>query len=160
MLQGLLGDRFKLVARREFKGVPVYALTVARGGPKLHASDLPSNAVEVPRTPFLAMGSEPTTGYLVFQNESMSDFAWALSRMVGLDERIVIDRTRLTGRFDFELKFQRHRLSTTEAGGPILADEPTIFDALQQQLGLKLESTRAEGEFLVIEHVQQVATEN
>lgn len=95
--------------------------------------------------------------HLVFRNESMSDFAWTLSRTVGLDERIVVDRTGLKGRFDFNLEFQRR--GTTEPGELTFSDGPSIFIALQQQLGLRLISIKAPVEFLVVEHVQR-PTEN
>ena len=97
--------------------------------------------------------------HLVFRNESMSDFAWTLSRMAGLDERIVVDRTGLKGRFDFNLEFQPQRRSTTEPGELTSPDGPSIFIALQQQLGLRLISIKAPVEFLVVEHVQR-PTEN
>jgi uncharacterized protein (TIGR03435 family) len=88
----------------------------------------------------------------------MPDFAWALSRMAGIGDRVVVDHTGLKGNYDFELKFGR------ESGPPAGADvrevatrieDPSIFSALQEQLGLKLESRRAPVKFLIIDHVEK-----
>jgi uncharacterized protein (TIGR03435 family) len=142
MLQSLLADRFKLVVRHETKEVPVYALTIAKSGPKLHHSDPPESDVAAPRTPARAIGTESRTGY-IFKNESMPDFAWALSRMAGIGDRVVVDDTGLKGNYDFELTFGRND-----------PEEPSIFSAVQGQLGLKLESKKAPVEFLIIDHVE------
>jgi uncharacterized protein (TIGR03435 family) len=142
MLQALLADRFKLVVRHETKEVPVYALITAKGGPKLHRSDPPESEIATPRTPARAIGTESRGGY-IFKNESMPDFAWALSRMAGIGDRVVIDDTGLKGNYDFDLTFGRNS-----------PGEPSIFSALQEQLGLKLESRKAPVEFLIIDHVE------
>jgi uncharacterized protein (TIGR03435 family) len=148
MLRRLLADRFRLVVRRERREVPVYALTVAKGGPKLQPSSTPEKDRRMPLVPSLAGGSEAGTGHLIFKDESMADFAWALSRTSATGDRVIVDQTALTGGYDFELKFVRE-------GG----DGPSIFEALPEQLGLKLESKKAPVEFLIIEHVER-PTEN
>jgi uncharacterized protein (TIGR03435 family) len=61
----------------------------------------------------------------------MPDFAWALTRMVGIGDRVVFDSTDLEGRYDFELTFARDQDSTTQSDGP------WIFSALREQLGLR-----------------------
>jgi len=149
MLQALLADRFKLAIRRETKEVPVYALTVGKGGAKLRRSDSPEGWAEAPRTPSGAGGIEPSSGRLVFKNESMGDFAWALSRMAGFGDRVVVDHTGLKGRYDFELTFERNR-AAQESG----IEDPPIFSAIEEELGLKLESTKRPVEFLIVEHVE------
>jgi hypothetical protein len=113
MLQATLAEPFHLAVRRETREGPVYALTVARGGPKLHHSSVPEDELARPRT--------PATG-----------------------DRVVVDRTGLSDRYDFELTFERD-------------SDPSIFTALQEQLGLKLESTKAPVKFLVVEHVERPA---
>jgi uncharacterized protein (TIGR03435 family) len=148
MLRRLLEERFRLAVRRETRAVPVYALTVVKSGPKLQPSSAPQTDRRTPLVPAHAGGSEAETGHLIFRDESMADFAWALSRTSATGDRVIVDQTALTGAYDFELKFVRD-------GG----DGPSIFDALAQQLGLKLESKRAPVEFLVIEHVER-PTEN
>jgi uncharacterized protein (TIGR03435 family) len=158
MLQTLLVDRFKLVVRRETKEVPVYALTIAKGGPKLRQSDPPESANPAPRIPSHAGGTEPRSGHLIFKNESMSDFAWALSRTAATGDRVVVDNTGLKGNYDFELTFERDRAPAVgadvrEPAAPLQG--PSIFSALEEQLGLKLESKKAPVEFLIIDHVEK-----
>lgn len=147
MLQQLLINRFALVVHRETKEVPVYALVISKGRAKLHPSE-ESERDATPRTPASAGGTEPQSGHLIFRNESMADLAWALSRMAGIGDRVVVDQTGLTGKYDFELTFARD--------GALSAD-PSIFSALQEQLGLRLEAKKAPVEFLVIDHVEKLS---
>jgi uncharacterized protein (TIGR03435 family) len=158
MLEALLVDRFKLALHRESKEVPVYALVVGRGGPKLHPSDAAKGEGANPRTPSRAGGSEPKSGHLIFKNESMSDFAWALSRVAGIGDRVVLDNTGLEGRYDFELTFERGGTPPVgaEAREPATSLEgPSIFETVQEQLGLKLESKKGAVEFLVVDSVDR-----
>jgi uncharacterized protein (TIGR03435 family) len=161
MLQTLLADRFQLVVRRETREVPVWVLTVAKGGPKLHESDLPPGEGAGPRTPERAGGTEPRSGHLIFRNESMADFAWALSRTAAVGDRVVVDRTGLRANYDFELTFVRDSPPSTATGvsDPAAREGPGIFSALQEQLGLKLEAAKAPVEFVIVEHVER-PTEN
>ena len=80
----------------------------------------------------------------------MADFAWALSRMQAIGDRVVVDRTGLEGAFDFELAFEWEgtALPGADAG-------PSIFAAVQEQLRLKLEPGKAPVEFIVVEHVEK-----
>ncbi len=133
MLQALLVDRFKLVVRRDTKKVPVYALTIGKGGPRLQPGDPPDGGSVVLRTPEHAGGTEPRSGHLIFKNESMPDFAWALSRMAAIGDRVVVDNTGLKGTYDFELSFER--------------DGPSVFAALREQLGLKLSQRQRPSSF-------------
>ncbi|HTA43843.1 MAG TPA: TIGR03435 family protein [Bryobacteraceae bacterium] len=156
MIQELLVDRFKLVVHREIKEVPVYALVIGKGGQKLHESQERESDAS-PRTPSRAGGTEPGSGHLIFKNESMSDFAWALSRTADIGDRLVVDQTGLTGNYDFELMFGRDNEPTAGADGraPATPQLPSIFSALQDQLGLKLEPKKASVEFLEIVHVEK-----
>lgn len=156
MLQALLVERFKLVTHRETKEVPIYALAIAKGGPKLQPSDPSGTEGATPRTPARAGGTEPASGHLIFRNESMSDFAWALSRTAGIGDRLVVDDTDLKGNYDFELTFGRDSAPAADASEPVtLPQAPSIFSALQDQLGLKLESKKAPVEFLIVDHVEK-----
>jgi uncharacterized protein (TIGR03435 family) len=158
MLQALLVDRFKLVVHKDVREVPVYALVVAKGGQKLHQSDQSGIDGATPRVPSRAGGTEPRSGHLIFKNESMSDFAWALSRMAGIGDRLVVDNTGLKGSYDFELMFAKDSAPPATADGrePVMhSQDPSIFSALQDQLGLKLEPKKAAVEFLVIDHVEK-----
>lgn len=156
MLQELLIDRFKLVVHREIKVVPVYALVIGKGGPKLHSSEVQESDA-TPRTPSRAAGTETQSGHLIFKNESMADFAWALSRTAGIGDRIVVEKTGLKGSYDFELTFGRDNALPPEADGRESAPpaEPSVFSALQEQLGLRLEAGKEPVEFLVIDHVEE-----
>lgn len=166
LLQSLLADRFKLTLGHDTKEMPVYLLTVAKNGPKLHEAAPPNE----PQGP----GSEPPRGgimmngrgQLTVTDTKLDMFANALSHQLG---RIVLDRTGLSGRYDFTLHW------TPEPGeGPVMpggagpgregpggappppeASGPSIFTALQEQLGLKLESQKAPVDILVIEHVEK-----
>jgi uncharacterized protein (TIGR03435 family) len=155
MIQALLADRFKLVVRRERKEVPVYALTIAPGGPRLRHSAATEAEQTMPRIPARAGGAESSGQYL-FTNESMADFAWALTRMAGIGDRVVVDNTGLNGDYDFTLTFVRDTAPPAEAIEPAaIPDGPPISVALREQLGLKLESKRALIAFLVIAHVER-----
>jgi len=156
MIQALLADRFKLVLRRETKDVPVYALTVAPGGPKLRHSTSADDERTTPRIPARAGGAE-SNGSVFFTNESMADFAWALTRMAGIGDRVVVDNTGLVGNYDFTLTFVRDTTPpAVEVKEPaVTPDGPPIFLAVREQLGLKLEAKRAPVEFVVIEHIER-----
>jgi uncharacterized protein (TIGR03435 family) len=150
-LQVLLEERGHLTIRRETKEQQVYALLVAKGGPKLQESQ-----EKIPR---MMAGRALLRG----QSIEMDFLATELSNQLG---RIVIDKTGLPGHYDFELKW------TPDPGQPAAAplppappgfelppppdpNGPSIFTALQEQLGLRLESQKAPVEFLVIDHVER-----
>jgi len=87
----------------------------------------------------------------------MSDFAWALSRMTAIGDRVVLDHTGLNGTYDFELTFEPSKMPTG-AEGPGTAtgiEGPSIFESVQEQLGLKLEAKKGLVEFLIIDHVEK-----
>ena len=145
MLQALLVDRFRLSIRREMREQSVYALVVDKRGPK--------SKEDLPWTLSRARGNEQSSGRMTFENESMPDFAFALSTLVVVG-RLLVDKTGLTGNYDFKLNFappdRMSDLSTTR-------DLPSIFTALQEQLGLRLEPQKAPVEFIVIEHVERAS---
>jgi uncharacterized protein (TIGR03435 family) len=148
MLQSLLADRFQLKFHRETRELPLYVLTVAKGGSKMR-----------PRTE--GDGGAPRS--MLFQgprlpgrNLSVADLAGGLQKMA-LD-RPVIDKTGLAGKFDFDLTWRRELQQVGGQGGTN-SDVPDIFTALQEQLGLKLESAKGPVEVLVIDSVSK-PTEN
>jgi bla regulator protein blaR1 len=167
-LQTLLQERFKLVVHRGRKEFPIYLLTVAKGGPKLERPNCVANdpnqvILIVPgKTPanvcgggIVGMGS----GLVHASSESMTEFAETLSHFV---DRTVVDKTGLSGKFRFRLSFApdatRPELpffSIDPSDSPTPADGPSIFTAIQEQLGLKLESAKGPGEILVIDHVEK-----
>jgi uncharacterized protein (TIGR03435 family) len=133
MLQALLQDLFKLTLRRETKETPVYALLVGADGPKFHATPAASEA-----GPKLVPGN---TGEPILQNAAMSDMVFALSRR--LPDRLVVDKTALEGRYDFEMAWY------LELGKP---NPPSVFAAVQK-IGLKLEPQNSPVDFLIIDHL-------
>lgn len=180
MLRGLLTERFGLVAHRETRELPVYVMTLADGktGPQLRRSGpecaLPKGPTGVPPPPPPPGG--PTVGRVLSLNgyasrcgslffDSTSGGHWSLremtmarfaERLVGSLGRPVLDRTRLDGAFDIDLTYSPDNPVVDTSHAP---NAPSLMTALREQLGLRLESTRAPVEVLVIDRVQR-PTEN
>ncbi len=172
MLQSLFEDRFKLKVHRETKVSPVYALVVGKGGPKIKLSrDQSPENVDGPAPP----GAGPNhgairigVGSLVGNAVTLSWFATMLSQRL---DRLIVDRTNLAGRFDIRLQWapipgenpfdqggNKLQSAIIDNGGATLTADPSlpsIFSAIQEQLGLKLESAKAPVDVLVIDHVEQ-----
>jgi uncharacterized protein (TIGR03435 family) len=171
MLQALLEDRFRLKIHREKREVPVYALTVAKGGPKLQAtkeaSCIPFDPAQPPAPPARGQRSScgviapDTNGGLVTYGQTMAGLCLSFSGLFG---RPVIDRTGLAGAFDIHLELSPRDLIPVPPG-PQVQTDPTatapMSDPLSsvrfalQKLGLQLESTKGPGEALVIDHVEK-----
>jgi uncharacterized protein (TIGR03435 family) len=156
MMRQLLADRFKLAVHVETREESVYALTVARPGalgPQLTKStrDCTPPAVRPPEGSPRACGmsgnTRTTEGSLRGTGQTMGRLATTLGNSA---DRLVVDRTGLDGIYDFELRYSRGELRA----GAGASDLPTLFTALQEQLGLKLENARGPVEFLVIDHVE------
>jgi uncharacterized protein (TIGR03435 family) len=151
MLQKLLADRFKLGFRYDKRELSVYALVVGKDGPKLTKSEADPNSPTIFRFRGL--------GVIAVTNATMADFAKPMQ--VSVMDRPVVDQTGLKGRFDFVLKWTPDETQFVSLGGykaPATesADAPPdLFTAIQEQLGLKLESTKAPVEVLVIDHVEK-----
>ena len=161
MLQSLLADRFKMKFHRENRELPILALLVARGGPKLipaTESDLaPASRDAAPRA---ALGSTATAGAggapsgsgsvsrlsTMHSIGTLPSFAGSLSRNV---DRPVIDMTGLTGTYNMRLAFKPATAPPEDSG-------PTIFTALTEQLGLRLEARRGPVEVIVIDSIEKV----
>jgi uncharacterized protein (TIGR03435 family) len=146
MIQSLLADRFKLVLHRETREIPVYELVAAKGGLKLsrrEGSCVPLDPSETrPRTcGDVGGGKDFLEGFGV----SMPAFVEALSDTV---DRKVIDKTGYAGTFDFHLTFARDEAASDAAG-------PSVFTALQEELGLRLKPAKDPVEVLVIDHAER-----
>ncbi len=144
MVQNLLTDRFQLKFHRESKEMQAYVLTVSKGGLKI----APLHTTETGRVNRKGMG------LIAGSKASMAQLAEALSD-VALNgryilDRPVLDRTELSGVYDFTWSW------TPEASAPDLSG-PSLFTALQEQLGLKLETRKAQVEILVIDHVEKAS---
>jgi bla regulator protein blaR1 len=148
VMQNFLKERFQLKVHEESKEMQVYALVQAKGGSKMKASDAASPG------PRMRMGR----GQLSGNGISMDMLSRQLSQSVG---RTVLDKTELKGNFDIELTF----VPEIGQGGPVppSADAiagsggngPTVFTAVQEQLGLKLESTKGPVATLIIDSVSK-----
>jgi uncharacterized protein (TIGR03435 family) len=151
MLQKLLEDRFRLTVSRGSKELPVYVMTVGKGGHKLTLNDKNPNGL--PTLFFKGLGMLPAL------NASMADLANVMQAVV-LD-RPVVDKTDLGGRYDFTLNWTPDDSQFRTLGGrpPGAATDPNgppgLFTAIQEQLGLRLESTRAPVEVLVVDRVER-----
>ena len=178
MLQTLLADRFKLALHRETRDLPVYTLTTARGGikaqpskpgacPSSDQSALPGSSAMTPcgmvRVTMASAGVQMEGSKI-----PMAEFIRVLAGLMG---RPVIDKSRLTGEFEVHVSFipDENTVGLPRAGGPGgLGDPgappppsdpnlPNIFAALQEQLGLRLASTKGPVEVLVMDHVERPA---
>ena len=146
MLQSLLEDRFKLALHRETREMRAYALVVAKNGSKL--------------TPAVDDGSSSTNthnSHMTAHHVSMEHLASALTRSTGLR---VVDMTGLHGVFDFTLEWDPSSTSLSPGDPPAKTDAPSIFTALEEQLGLKLEPRKLPVEILVIDHIEKTPTDN
>ena len=157
MTRALLKDRFKLVAHTETREEQIYALVVARADGRLGSAMKPSTRDCQPAQPGApsACGMNVSTsdsgGRLTATGQSVASLAAALGSF-GLS-RMVFDRTRLTGNFDFELQWTPDNLRSAAASPA--GDSPSIFAALQEQLGLRLESQRGPVEFLIVDSAER-----
>jgi len=146
MLQTMLADRFRLTLHREMKRMPVYVLTIAKGAPKLTTSkDDEKPALAVNGNPAVPTGDRVLFG----RKASMAQLTLVLG-LPAVTDRPVLDRTGLTGEFTFEAKF-----APVDNNGVNNTSSPSIFTALQEQLGLKLEAADAPVEVLVIDHAEK-----
>jgi len=169
MVQSLLADRFKLTLHHETKELPIYVLVVAKNGPKLHESavtpedNVPLGPPGPPDGPQPRHSIRMGRGDLSISAESLDMFAEVLSRHVG---RLVVNQTGLKGLYDFKLQWTpdegQGQMMALPGGGPSRdaapppdASGPSIFTALQEQLGLKLESQKGPVDTLVIDHVEK-----
>jgi uncharacterized protein (TIGR03435 family) len=155
MMQKMLADRFQLAFHREKRDLPVYAIAIAKGGPKLTKSESPANLP--------GFGMAP--GRMMIRNATMAEVASVV--LASILEQPVIDQTELgTTRYDFILKFTPDAQQLAQLGlpgdgrgpaPPPPGDDapPDLFTAFQQQLGLRLESTKAQVDVLVIDKAEK-----
>jgi uncharacterized protein (TIGR03435 family) len=152
LVQDALVQRFGLTFHHEQRELPVYALTLAKGGPKMTVT------ADQPSTPgnFLFGG----LGKLHVTNSTMKDFCKGMQEAVM--DKPVVDQTGLTDRYDFNLTWTPDDSQFTQFGPrppqPATEDPnalPSLYTALQEQLGLKLEATKANVETTVIDHIDK-----
>lgn len=151
LIRSMLTDRFKLTVHTEKKELPAYAIVVGNNGPKLTRNDTNPNGL--PALLFKGLGMLPAV------NATMDDFARVMQQAV-LD-RPVVNRTGLQGRYDFTLNWTPDESQFRSMGvrvpppAPDGSGPPGLFTAIQEQLGLKLESTNAPVDVIVIDSVEK-----
>lgn len=162
MLQALLADRFKLTVRREKRELPVYLLVVAKNGPRLHESKI--KEVDSDKTYDSSLQSGRGGGKLLGPRMTTPQLAELLTLALN---RTVLDKTELAGTYDVILQW-----SADQAAVPVLtspgssqrgtentsapnAPWPSIFIAIGEQLGLKLEGGKGPVEVIAIDHVER-----
>jgi len=154
MLQKLLVDRCQLKFHHETRVLSVYAITVASGGPKMTKTTAALNDPQ--GFGFRGLGD------LVVRNMTMKDFAFGMQSAV--TDKPVIDQTGLTDRYDFTLKWtpdesQFQQFRTAVSVTPPKTDDPnappSLYTAIQEQIGLKIEAIRAPDDVIVIDHVEK-----
>jgi uncharacterized protein (TIGR03435 family) len=167
MLQALLAERFKLTVHTETREVPIYELVVARNDgrpgaglrPTVFDCDATPAAAAAP--PKVAADARPNCGMDIglagipirAAGQDLGGLTAGLAQFV---DRRVVDKTGLSGRFDFELKFAT---DTRGAAVDTQSDAPSIFTALQEQLGLKLDSARGPVEIVVIDSIERLSAQ-
>jgi uncharacterized protein (TIGR03435 family) len=158
MVRNLLADRFKLATHTETGDAPIYQLVLARPdgklGPKMHPAAVDCAAMmarggpppPVPAGQMPPCGTRISDGHMSGRGGDIAQIARTLAGFPGVG-RIVVEKTGLTGSFDIDLDWTQD--PSADAGGP------SIFTALQEQLGLKLEPARGQVEVLVIDHAER-----
>jgi uncharacterized protein (TIGR03435 family) len=162
MVQSLLEDRFRLALHREIKELPIYNLTLAKSGLRIQPIKNGSCIEPDPKNPGFAPGKTLMDycgsggfgkGLMEGSSATMTELAESLSNVV---VRTVVNKTGVEGRFRYQVEFAPEGTSTAENGGPPPpADAPSIFTAIQEQLGLKLDSARGPVEVLVIDRAEK-----
>jgi uncharacterized protein (TIGR03435 family) len=200
MLQNLLVERFGLAVHRETRDLPIYEMVVAKGGLKLREPEKPPNGEPAPVLPERTAGGAPASikgslgkdgspelppGMRAIFLTSMGGSARILARMQTVDAllrsletyigRPVVDKTGVTGTYDFNLSFAPDPAKMVYVGLPAAPEPPsgqagpldavsdpvpTLLVALESQLGLKLEPKRGPVDILVVDHVNRTPTEN
>jgi uncharacterized protein (TIGR03435 family) len=166
-LQSLLEDRFHLKIHHETKDLPIYELSISKGGPKIKPSDDQTFPIPGQPSPPPQPGAVPrgglrrSPGSMTASAVPISVIVMSLSQQLG---RPVVDKTGLQGLYDFKLQWTPDppTAAVRDAGTPpTIADQdgPSIFTALQEQLGLKLDSSKGPVDIIVIDSVQK-PTEN
>ncbi len=157
MLQTLIVERFSLMVHHETKELPIYALVLARGDGAFGAAFRPTECPSIetdfnqPNRPCATISTG--VGRLNLRGAPLSQFLQFLAPAVN---RVLVDRTGLTGRFDLDLEWTPAPSAAPvgQDAAPVDPNGTSIFTAVQEQLGLKLESTKAAVDVIVIDRVE------
>ncbi len=152
MMRKLIVERFKLKFHQEKRELSVYVFSVGKDGPKNLTKSLSTNFL-----PGFGFGPDPGGMVSSAQNATMAEFA-DMVLQGRLMDRPVLNQTGIEGRYDFKVTFMPDESLFGGHGPPIPVSEnpaPNFFTALQEQLGLKLEATKAPADVMVIDHVEK-----
>jgi uncharacterized protein (TIGR03435 family) len=147
MVQALLADRFQLKAHQETRELPVFTLVVAKGGPKFKPSDLGGTSIGT------TTGTAGSRIHVQGSDNTIELLAREIAQQLG---RVVVDKTGIDARYDLTLRWTPDDRPTPMLNGASDPNAPPdIFTAIQEQLGLKLESTKGPVPVLVIDHIER-----
>jgi len=148
MFRNMLADEFQLKLEKDVKEGPVYALSVDKSGLKMKVDDQPWD--------FDFLIKQGPGGVTIGKRVPIQRLCFQLQMILEADGRPVIDKTGLTGYYDFTLSFLPEKWEVDrDKLRPEMRDRPSIFDAVRQQLGLKLEAQKGPVEYYVIDHVEK-----
>jgi uncharacterized protein (TIGR03435 family) len=139
MLQKILAERFQLKFHKDKRELSVYAIQVAKGGPRLTAAANPDAEADQEGE---GHGTEMTQ---IYTSASMADFVMGMQFFL---DRPIVNQTGLAGRYDFKLRYTYDAADNTDPNAP-----PGLFTAVQEQLGLKFEPVKAPVDVYVIDQV-------
>jgi uncharacterized protein (TIGR03435 family) len=149
MMQALLADRFQLKVHHETRDLRILALTVAKGGSKLTETKPDSHNGAGSQNAWTGLRS--SKGKIEGQGATIKTLVGFLSSKQEIGGRLMVDDTGLSGKYDFELTWSPQNLASS--GGDD-AEGPSLFAALQEQLGLKVEQKKSPVDCIVIDHVE------
>jgi uncharacterized protein (TIGR03435 family) len=167
MKQSLLADRFKLKVHFEMRELPVYALVVTKGAPALKPAGSDPNAPSVPKSGYYMNTIGPNSGLSVTRGDQgvlkmtakgmpMDSVAQSLEEVVAdVGGRTIVNRTGLDGQYDFNLEWSPQQTASVPSADDAASQAPSIFRALEDQLGLKLVPAKGIVEVVVIDHVEK-----
>jgi bla regulator protein blaR1 len=161
MLTQVLTDRFQMKSHTETRELPIYILVIAKDGPKLKEANEPKPDPDNP-CPRRGPWFQVSRGSMTLKNAKLQFFLPLFSQQLG---RTIIDKTGLTGSYDFTLNWVPDEGTPDIPGAPpptghsLSPDQsgPSVFTAIQEQLGLKLESGKGPVNVMVIDHIEKPA---
>jgi uncharacterized protein (TIGR03435 family) len=159
MLQELLAYRFRLVVHGETRELPVYALEVGKGGPKFQASP----KLEASPAFQASKGTGEAPMFRVFQRRQITaaraPLAYLVEALSFLVGRPVVDKTGLEGKYDYKLEWtpDETQVRSDEAAPQVEGNVPSLASAIQEQMGLRLQSQKAPVEIVVIDRAEKAS---
>jgi uncharacterized protein (TIGR03435 family) len=154
MMQNLLIERLQLKVRHEHQVVPVYGLLIGKGGPKLKPSREP---VDPAKQGMSRSSTAAGSIKLVAASQTIPQLVSALFQQT---EHPIMDLTGLTAKYDFTLTFRSSRTNELNSTDARADDAPAIFQALQEQLGLKLEARKMPVDLVIVDSDRKIPVEN